>query len=154
MPNNSRDVFRYFTEGAEEDDILPYISYAIFSAEKYEWMEKYYYDNGIYPDLETEERWVREQPESYYKNIQYRAQRWLTEFSWYFLEEEIEKERQKAAEDEIAKRIQNIERFWPAFLNNFLAGMAATIAFFLLAFVVALTVFGDLSAIDFAKQVG
>jgi len=154
MLENSRDVFNYFTDNAEEGDILPYLCYAIFSAEKYEWMKKYHEDHGVFPDLETEERWVKEQPHSYYANIQNRAQRWLTEFAWYFLQDEIEEEKQKAADTELAKRMRNIEKFWPSFWNSFLAGLSATVAFFILAFVVALAVFGDLSAVDFAKQIG
>lgn len=163
MPSTPREVFELFTNDREEGDIIPYLAYAIFAAERYEWMYRELDRHGEFPDVDTESRWIQEKPDQYFARLEARATQWLDTFSRDYLDENIEQEKQEAVEQSVktsidelratlSHRLVNLERFWPAFLNNIAGGFVATILFTGFLFVVAVAVFGDLSAVDLAKE--
>lgn len=155
MPENTREVFERFTHGQDtEGNMLPYLCYAIFAAERYDWMNHYKDQNGDYPVIDEERRWVSEKPDSYFRKIEQQAVTWMDEFSHDYLAEDIELECEEAVEDSLRAEISKLGKFGPNFGNNFLAGLAATTVFAILLFLLALIVFGDISPVDLAKGSG
>lgn len=153
MPESTKEVFERFTQGQDEGNILPYLCYAIFAAERYEWAERCLENYGQYPDGNEERRWISELPENYFAKIERRATNWMDEFARDYLDETIEEEKNEAVENSIRPELSSLNRFWPAFWNNVAGGVVAAIIFAIIVFAVAFLVFGNISPVDMAKEV-
>ena len=131
---------------------MPYLSYAIFAAERYDWLYHERQKTGQFPSTQEECDWIKRLPESYFVRVEKQALDWLDVFSKDYLKDFIEESKSEAIEQSINSDIQRLGRFWPNFFNNVLGGFFATLLFVLFSFGLVVSVSGDFSFLDFLKR--
>lgn len=144
MPSSTKEVFERFKADHDEEDITPYVAYALFAESRYQWMDHIAAQaEGAAPDTEREKTWIEDLTNPDFERYRARATDFLSRFSRVYLAEEIEQARrdgEQAARDRalgglteridgLNRRVNARTRFWASFWPNFVAGFAATFVF-------------------------
>jgi len=95
MPGSTKEVFEKFKADHDEDDITPYVAYALFAESRYQWMDHVVAQNGgVAPDPQREKTWIEDLTDPDFERYRARATDFLARFSRVYLAEEIEQARE------------------------------------------------------------
>ena len=100
MPTNDRDVWVDILSGSEPSE-LQYLTYAIYSFEKYEWYKQFEAKKGVPPTPAEFNDWISQITESRIKVWRENAAKFFAEAAATYMRDYIAQERQNALNDHL-----------------------------------------------------
>jgi hypothetical protein len=129
MPANDREVFKYFREQKNTTREIYHLAYASYARAKYDWMDHFEKLYGKSPDLEEENTWIADLPESRFDEFTTGAFEFFEVAARAYMATEIEEERKDAINTSILAQIEKATSFGTTFFPNLVIGLSASLLF-------------------------
>ena len=112
MINSDREVFQHIGESSETDLEIDFLTYAIYSYEKYQWMELRKEQTGEYPTETAAEVWISQITSFRFAGYREDAARLFDKAARGYMAEEIERQKQEAVRDSILNEVRAAGSWW------------------------------------------
>lgn len=174
MPNNDKDVWEYFSNG-DDDQQVDFLAFSSFSFDKFEWMEKFAENHGQQPTEAEINKWISELPDSRLDEMREWAQNFFENAARAYLEEEHKEALQQAinsalvvsvrdnneavksaviaSNEEAQRRVEGALSFKNTWLPNVFLGVISSFLFAILIVLASIIFTKDPSPIALIKSV-
>jgi hypothetical protein len=106
MPHNDREIWDDIVAGPGITE-LQYLTYAIYSFEKFEWYEQFEKQKGIAPTSKEIDEWISQITAIRIKTWRESAAAIFDKTARVYLKDEMDKERQKIANDSVTATVRD-----------------------------------------------
>jgi hypothetical protein len=125
MPKNDREVWDYLTDAPNSSIEIDLICYAIYTAEKYEWVEQYEQDHQRTPAPDLIEQWISDITPNRYLAMRETAANTFDIAARRLLADEIVRQRQQAVDASILAEVRAASSVWKQFLIGLITAIVS-----------------------------
>jgi hypothetical protein len=125
MPASDREVWDFLRKDQASSSELNFITYAIYSFEKYDWISQHEVAAGAPPSQQDIDRWTAQITPYRFSVMREKAAALFDDAARRYLADEIERQRQDAVDSSILAAVRSASAFWK---QAALALLTATLA--------------------------
>jgi len=132
MPENDREVFRYFQTDPKSRVSVDSPEYAAFALAKCDWMAKFEEKSGKTPTQQHIDRWISELPDSRLNDLKQTAVDVLNVTYSTYVEQARLAGYKAGKDDAVIRRVELATSFWRNLPGNIAVGVTSSFALLLI----------------------
>jgi len=146
------DIYKELVEDADDNWLYGLVAFAVIEEQKVEWIKHHTVNTGHPPTAAEVQDWYEDLPAGALLRAKGTAEGALKTYSEEVVSQLDETVRQETIEGVIVGEIRQGRKFWPQLGLNIVGGMASSILFGALLFMIAFLVLNDRSPIEFGAK--